>query len=124
MKWLKTILARWTKPPGPLSPAQIKRQVERRRRRAEATGLTSSFVDLAQNVFYYPSWISHSRNAVPALISQAREIEHNHVQLITSTGHTMDFQRKPGPSYLGDYDATATVELYIDGILSFAIDVA
>jgi hypothetical protein len=100
MKWLQSILARWggayVQEPQAHSPTpdQIRKAIERQCRKADETGLTQAFVGLAKDVFSYPSWITHSREGVPSLISQAHEVKPDHVQLIIANGRTLELTQK------------------------------
>ncbi|MCW5983349.1 MAG: hypothetical protein KIT09_34980 [Bryobacteraceae bacterium] len=114
----------WQKPPRRPTAAQITRAIGRRIREAESTGLTRGFVELAQQVFYYPSWIKHSPYAVPAIIAKAREIERNRVELTLTDGSTCAFERTDSlPPEYSHADTTTTVQLFVNGIVTFAIEV-
>lgn len=77
---------------------------------------------LAKDVFSYPSWIIHSREGVPSLISQAHRVKPDHVQLIIANGRTLELTQKK--LYGCSDSAGKEVELFVDGVLSFAINVS
>lgn len=61
----------------PKSAGRIRKEVEKKKKKAEKMGIPKLISDLYHhNIRYYPSWIGHSREYVPTMIERAHERKH------------------------------------------------
>ena len=58
---------------------KVRYQVEKMQKKAEKMGLPKLISDLYHhNIMHYPSWISHSRKYVPAIVEKAVKQDDNY----------------------------------------------
>lgn len=63
--------------------ARVEKEVEKRKQKAKDLGIPKLFEGLYfHKIIHYPSWITHSRGYVPALVTNAARLDDRSIQII------------------------------------------